>query len=240
MIRIAIVDDSREMVNIIEQVIKKGLKKYPGELEVKVYTSPFTLKYDLQENIQYDIFILDIEMPEMSGLELAKYIRTIGRETCIIFLTSHVQYAVASYDFNIRAYQYILKNKLNQLLPTALERVIKKYRETGEQYYIIETQVRFTRVRYRDIIYIYKEGKNAVFVTEKEKYRERKSLERALEKLGNESFILIERGIIVNIGHIETINKNEIYMDNECVLEISRSRVKEVRQAVNRYWGNNL
>lgn len=240
MIRAAIVDDSDEIVHIVEQVIKKSLQKYAGELELKVYTKPLLLKYDLQDNMQYDIFILDIEMPEMNGLDLAKYIRTARVDACIIFLTSHVKYAVHSYDLSIHAYQYILKNKMKEILPAVLEQVIEKYREMEDQYYIIETHARFIRIRYRDIIHIYKEGKNAVFVTEKEKYKERESLERVLEKLGSESFILIERGNIVNVEHVETINKNEIYMDNKCVLEISRPHVREVRQAVNRYWGNNL
>ena len=240
MIRIAIVDDSREMVNVIEQLIKKSLKKCIGELEFRKYAKPILLKYDLEEKEQYDIFILDIEMPEMNGLELAKYIRATREDAYIIFLTSHMKYAVHSYDFSIRAYQYILKNKMSEMLPVVLERIIEKCREQEDQFYIIKTQVRFTRIRHRDIIHIYKDGKNTVFATQKENYRERESMERVLDKLGSDSFILIERGNIVNIEHIETIKRNEIYMDNGRVLEISRPHIKAVKQRVNRYWRNNL
>ena len=53
-------------------------------------------------------------------------------------------------------------------------------------------------------------------------------------------FLPIERGCIVNIEHICKIQRNEVYMDNGDILEISRNNIQKVKKRVSRYWGENV
>lgn len=235
MLQIAIADDNQDMMDLVQEEIKK----YIGvPAATKQYINPELLLYDVQENRKFDIYMLDVEMPEINGLDLAKKIRSMQEKACIIFLTSHPEFALAGFDIQIQAYQYILKQKMDEQLPPILTDLVKKMYE--KKYYAIQTQVRFSRVACDDVIYIYKDGKNAVIVTEKEEYRERKTLEKIVEDMQMEELIFIERGYVVNIFHIQHIQSNMVEMDNGKQLFISRSKVKKVKEQVNQYWSRNL
>ena len=74
----------------------------------------------------------------------------------------------------------------------------------------------------------------------------RKPLAQVLEELntltagGTGSFLLVERGYIVNLFHVEKLEDEQIYLDNGSVLPASRNRLKETREAITRYWRKML
>nr|WP_278713621.1 LytTR family DNA-binding domain-containing protein [Enterocloster bolteae] len=74
----------------------------------------------------------------------------------------------------------------------------------------------------------------------------RKPLAQVLEELntltagGTGSFLLVERGYIVNLFHVEKLEDEQIYLDNGSVLPVSRNRLKETREAITRYWRKML
>ena len=158
----------------------------------------------------------------------------------IIFITSHSEYALQGFALNIRADYYILKENIDFLLPRIMARVLRDYIVKPQRYYFIQTSIRFEKILYEDIIYIYKDKKNSVFVAKDGTHKERASLEQVLERLADEKFILIERGKIVNIEHIQKIQVNEVFMDNGERLEISRKNVTLVKGKVSAYWKDRM
>lgn len=235
MLRIAIVDDNEEIVTITKNYIEKAVS-VPVSFEC--YINPELLKFDVEENSICDIYFLDIDMPKVNGLDLAKYIRLKQEDAHIVFLTSHPEFALQSYDVKIQAFQYILKAKMKEQLPEVIRILEKKIGK--KNYYTIQTQVRFAKVDCEEILYIYKDGKNVVFVTQEGSYKERKTLEKVVEDINLSEIIFIERGYAVNILHIKEIRNNVILMDNGEELYISRMNVKRVKQEVNEYWRKNL
>ena len=119
------------------------------------------LIYDLEENMQFDIFLLDVEMPGMNGIELAKILEKCRKMRYIIFLTSHPQFAIRGYDRKVRAYQYLLKETMNSRLPEVMEDVIRRCLREEKQYYFIVNQHRMEKLKYQNIIHIKKTGKTA-------------------------------------------------------------------------------
>ena len=110
--------------------------------------------------MQFDIFLLDVEMPDMNGIELAKKIRKMQENGYIIFLTSHPQFAIRGYDRKVRAYQYLLKETMNSRLPEVMEDVIRRCLREEKQYYFIVNQHRMEKLKYQNIIHIKKDGRN--------------------------------------------------------------------------------
>lgn len=239
MYRTAIVDDNPNYREHVKQVLRSVSIENGKEIICEEFSSGKALAYETEEGNFFDIYILDVEMPEMDGMELAKKIREYKQDVRIIFVTSYSRYAIESYE--IDAYQYILKEKLQERLPRVLKKIFMETEdEENITYYTISTESRLERFRCRDIIWIYKEGKNAVFVTEKRMYRERTVLSEVKKCLPQEEFIFVERGIIVNLRHVYGVKRNEIELSNSEIIRASRAYSKKVREDIIRYWGQRM
>lgn len=237
--RAAVVDDSQEYREKVGEVLQSVAERSEKAVECTNFSRAETLVYHLQTGAYFDIYVLDIEMPGMDGMELARGIREKYPEVCIIFVTSYSRFALESYE--IDAYQYILKDKLAQRLPQAMEKYFRRTaEETEEAFYTITTSCRLERFRFKDIIWIYKSQKNAVFVTKEKIYKQRASLDDIYQLLPEGDFVFIERGIIVSIPHIDGMDGNEITLSGGGTLNASRACLKRVREEITRYWSRQI
>ena len=121
-----------------------------------------------------------------------------------------------------------------------MEDVIRRCLREEKQYYFIVNQHRMEKLKYQNIIHIKKDGKNCMIVMNDGVHTDRTTLENIISCLDAAMFLPIERGCIVNIEHICKIQRNEVYMDNGDVLEISRNNIQKVKKRVSRYWGENV
>lgn len=240
MFKVAVIDDSQEMTEMVREIIKcqaivSGIE---SELMIKTFTDPEALLDDLKDGKYFHIYILDVEMPKMNGVVLADKIRKLKDEGYIIFLTCHPEFAIRGFELEI--YQFILKNDMKKRLPVMLERLFEKCKQEHTAFYHIANQHRMEKIKCRDIIYVRKDGKNCILYTEKEEHFDRKTMEQVRQLLEPNGFICIDRGRIVNIEHIQKIEKNEVHMDNDVVLEISRANIRKAKSRLLEYWGERL
>ena len=233
-LRVAIVDDNDILRMHAEELVRKTIPE--SQMELMTYTKSESLLFDMEDG--NDIYILDVEMPGINGIELAKEIRTKDKNGEIIFLTAYDKYAV--YGYETHAYSYILKDDMESKLPVILQQLYEKINSSRQQYYIIETNSRFEKILVSEILYISKEEKNSIFITKGGEYRERASLGEVFQKLNEQEFIYIDKGQIVNIPNIERIVQETVYMGNNIKLTISRANIKKVKNAVKKYWSGKL
>src|SRR5574344_1361863 len=104
--RIVTCDDDQAVIDNIKAIIFRN-DQAPKDIELTSYSNSTKLLSALEDGKDYDIFLLDILMPEINGMELAKAIRRTDKTSLIIFLTSSPEFAVDSYDVN--AFGYLLK-----------------------------------------------------------------------------------------------------------------------------------
>ena len=104
--RIAICDDSKEQLALLEDVVEKlGIKN--AEIDC-FYNGDSLLSHLIKkEDFYYQIYLLDIEMPGMNGLEVAKEIRTMDKRAVIIFITSYSDYVFSS--FEVQPFRFVNK-----------------------------------------------------------------------------------------------------------------------------------
>lgn len=239
MIHIAICDDESEMVSLHEDIIKKSLKKCNIGYEIASYSQSANLFYDISEDHYfYDLLILDIEMPEMNGMELAERMKTYLPNVKIIFVTSHEEYAIEAFELSI--FRYVPKRDLEGKLTRAVIDAAKLIELESGMEYVIETRNRLEKIPYQDICYIVRDGKNASIVSGMGISKVRKSLQQVYEELGTPEFIYIDRGYIVNIIQIMKIQDGMVLMKNGESLPISRSHLQEVKQKINKFWGGHI
>lgn len=109
----------------------------------------------------FDLLLLDIEMPEISGMELARRIHKKLPQSLIIFVTAYFKYAVDAYELDI--FRYIPKNQLSARLMHAVADAAAILETQENQSYLISSQNRMERIPLKNILYLAREGKNGVF-----------------------------------------------------------------------------
>lgn len=239
MVKIAICDDDENAIYLHDRIVRNSLQDCGIGYEITHYVQSNNLLYDITDDgVFYDLLLLDIEMPIMNGMDLSKRVKTYLPNIKIIFVTSHMEYALDAFELSI--FRYIPKSSLETKLPIAVKDAAKLIElETGKEY-LICTASRMEKIPLNDIFYIMRDGKNACIVSCQGTAKVRKSLQKVFEELSTSEFLFIDRGYIVNIIHIMKISNGMAVIKNGEQLPISRSHLQEVKQAINKFWGTHI
>ena len=248
MLQIAICDDETLLLDEIKRITDDCLKQQQVFSILSVYTDGKSLLYDIQDGRRFDLLLLDIEMPGISGMELAHRIHELLPDALMIFVTAHYKYAVDAYELHI--FRYIPKNQLTERLSHALKDAFSLLEIQNTNSYILSNQNRLERIPLKEILYIEKDGKNAVFHTKSndrqtdgvpdQTRRVRKTLTEIFEELDSEEFYFIERGYIVNLRHVAGISHTDCILADQTHLPVSQSRLAEFKKRLNRYWRDKV
>ena len=239
MVKIAICDDEEKSVALHERMVRECLQAAGIGCEITTYTQSRNLLYDITDDaFFYDLILLDIEMPGISGMELPQQIKGFLPNVRIIFVTSHTEYAIDAFELSI--FRYVPKNNLEAKLPAAVLDAARLIELEAGQEYTIQTASRMERLPFKDIFYVQRDGKNAMIVSSAGTAKVRKSLQQVFDELNTPEFIFIDRGCIVNIIHIMKISDGMVVLKNGEQLPISRSHLQEVKQKINEFWGAHI
>lgn len=235
--RIAVVDDDTGFIKEVETLIEDYSRKAGEAAAVRLFSDGGILLEGHGQERGYDAYILDVEMPKLDGLELARQIREREEGANIIFLSNFEKYALPAYK--VRACDYIMKERYQAEIPAILDRIrTEKQRRNQEDYYTIQTASMVEKLPIDEIRYLTKEKKYVVFYgKEGQMGRERTTLEKAYEKLPHERFLYVNKGCIINMKHIISLKSEIVTLDNKVEHVISRLMAHDVRVEVARYLG---
>jgi len=236
MIKVVVCDDSPFELKQIETLLTTFVNEV-SSLDLKYYNQSVLLGEDIKTLTTTDIFLLDIVMPDVSGIALGKKIRTLNEKAVIIFLTTSKEYALDAYG--IQALQYLLKpiqkNDLFDALKKALVLIDKQ-----EQYYSIQTRTEIMPVRvsdikcveYRDHVLYFTVGHKVV----KSKFY-RTTFDVAVQSLFEQtSFVLSHRSYLVNMDHVGKMTNDGFILNNHDFVPISKNRLLAVRKIYMNYY----
>ena len=239
MIQIAICDDETGAVALHEEMVRKSLQELGVGSKIRTYTRSSNLLCDIaDDHFFFDLILLDIEMPESSGMEMAGKIRPFLPDVKIIFITSHIEYAIDAFELSV--FRYVPKDDVEKRLPNAVRDAAKLIMLEEGKVYNIQTSSRLEKIPYKDIFYIQRDGKNAMITAGNGVYKVRKSLQQVFEELSAEEFIYIDRGCIVNLIYIMQVKDSMAVLKNGMSLPVSRSHLQQVKGQINSYWGMHI
>jgi DNA-binding LytR/AlgR family response regulator len=191
------------------------------------YQSPSDLLAADLSSVQ--VIFLDIDMPEMNGLRVARQLRTRYDELLIVFVTNFIEYAPEGYT--VDAFRYLLKGNIGSQLPSCLDDIWKKL-------YVNQESIRvhsidgFIPVTLKDILYIEGTPQRHVLL------HRNKPMPGTIECIGNLSdfestlegkgFLRIQKSFLANIYHIHDIRNYTAFLDNQEKLSVSRSNYAKI------------
>lgn len=230
MIRCLIIDDEPLATKLIAAYIEKM-----DDLETAAtFNNPLKALSFLQDN-KVDLIFLDIQMPELSGIQLAKI---IGEKTKIIFTTAYPDYAIDGFELN--AVDYLVK-------PITLERFIKsinrvidqvqvnpdvqatKEQESTGDYIFVKTEYRHQKIKFDDILYFKGYGDYVAIYKKEEKILTLQNLKHFDQVLPSNKFMRIHKSYIIALEKIDFIEKNRVVIDKEYI-PISSSYIDELKK----------
>ena len=248
MLYVAVCEDDSSLLANIKNKVQNYFKEENIMAMLETYDRSDLLKYDIQEGKYFDLVLSDIEMPDTDGMKIAEQVRSCLPDAIIIFVTAYLKYAVDAYELHI--FRYIPKNQLKERLPHALKDAVSLLEIQNTDSYIISSQNRLERIPYKEILYIGKDGKNALFHTTASGRQEeigtdrnrrvRKTLAEVFDELHSEEFYFIERGYIVNLRHVTGISHTDCILTDQTRLPVSQSRLPELKKRLNKYWQDKI
>ncbi len=237
MLNIFLCDDNKYDIEKIKSLIHFFSKKNDIEFNITDFSNPNLLIYDLDEGKIADIFILDVEMPEMNGFELAEKIRDKSETAVIIFLTSHNELAHKGYKS--KALRYVIKMNLEKDMEEALESAVAELRKTDTKTVTLHRYNDFRNIPYKDIMYVSKVSRQLVIATSSfGEMADSNGIKELFESLNDRRFLFIDRSCFVNIDYISQLNGYTLKLKNGQELPISRRSLQIVKRALMEYWGN--
>lgn len=232
---IAVVDDGAGERELMHALAVKYFGQHPDkDYEVQEYQKGEDLLFDLENRKYFDLYYLDVEMPGVSGLELARKIKEFHPEVSIVFVTNHVEYAPQAFELN--AFRFIPKRLLEEKLPESLDHILPKIDQKDQRVHVIEVHDGVEKIYFKNIRYISKDGKYIDIHHANGNSRKRKSLAQIMKELHSPEFIYIDKSYIVNLRQIVSMVKNEVILKSDIRLPVSRSRQKEVKEQIAAYW----
>ena len=230
MYKVAVVDDDKK---IVEQILLL-LKNYRELKGVDFHAEGFVDEgnFDPDRLSGFDVVFLDINMPGVNGLQIAKKLRAESWETIIIFCTNYAQYALNGYE--VGAMGYILKPVTEYSIFRTMDRAFSflqkiKHDMPGKEKIILKGEDGQQPVDLDDLIYVEVIKHDLFFHVSArggiKTYRMRGTMREVCERLEKSGFVRSCASYMVNMAHISSVSKStmKIKVTGDATIPISRS-----------------
>lgn len=187
--------------------------------------------FEILNSQKIDLLFLDINMPEVSGLSLAKM---IGKESKVIFTTAYRDYAVEG--FNLKAVDYLLKpiafdrflEAINTFFDTisVVEKTVEKENKIAADFFFVRSERKMVKINFDDILYIESLSDYIKIYSSKGAIITRETITNVEAKLPSQQFLRVHRSYIVSLKNIKSYTNELLEVDNKAI-PISR-KYKEV------------
>ena len=235
MIHVALCDDDPHFLKQLRQATAQWFTERQIIFSAIEFSSAKHLLDSVKET-SYDVFFLDIEMPEVDGMQLAKLIRETLLDSIIIFLTSHDEFAPDGY--RVQALRYLSKQTWKKFLSEALDAATAQVEKQGTGSLTVSHYGNIQRIPHRDILYIRHISRYCeIAIKAGETIQDDRGIKKLFEIIGDGRFIFIDRGAFINLDYLQKIENGQAVMTNGHSLPISRRLLPQVKLTINRYYG---
>ena len=228
MLKVAILDDNKTALMISSSAVEAFLKEKNAEYQLFSFSNPLNFLARAKEE-KFDLSFLDIDMPEMNGLEVANELADICKNGQIIFLSQREDLVFECLKFH--PFGFIRKSKLIDDFSLMMNQYYQTISnaESDETKIDIIDKTKTVSFKIKEIVYI--EGDRnyqKVVLKDKTSQNIRVALGSLEEKLREHGFIRIHKGYLLNYLYIRSIANDEVYLTTGISLPMSKKRKDEI------------
>lgn len=233
MIKIAICDDNEKEAARIVNAVHRYLSENTIAASVAVFLDSTSLLAQISRQESFDILLLDIIMPNVSGLTIGKAVRSMEQDASIIYLTTSKEYAVNA--FELYALQYIVKPFQYEHLKTAFDKALALIEKKQYHCITIPTLLGAQKIQFHKILYIeYCRHVLNVHLTDgtiiSTAHSAMSLSEMADELLQDNRFLVPHRAFILNMEYVSALEKNTFTMTNGEELPVASKKQQEAKK----------
>lgn len=231
MLRVAVVED-----NAAERKrIQDNLMALPEKMEIDAFVSGMAFAIGEMQN--YDIVLMDIDMPGMNGIETAKRLRAVNKSAVLVFVTNMVQFAIAGYE--VEALDFIVKPINPYSFALKMKRAICRTAKRSEDELTVRTDNVLHRVPILSIRYVEVSGHYITYHTSSGVYQEYATMKDVKERLSQHPFAQCSQSYLVNMKYITSVSREKVVVEDTPIF-ISRRMRAEFLDAVGRFFGGEM
>ncbi len=236
MLHVAVCDDERTALQELAEEVRRWAEAEGEACSVETFASADAFWFVWEERKDLEVLLLDIEMPGMDGMELARRLRQAGEPIGIIFVTGNPDFALEGYD--LEAVSYVMKPVRRERLHAALSRARERMaRRAAVLLPLSGGELEMLYIA--DICCLESDG-HASIVWKKDGTKlvskmGTQQLEQELENC-SDAFFKPHRSYFINLAHVERIGKKDVRMGNQLLVPIARGKWEPLNQAYLRYF----
>lgn len=236
MIKVVICEDELNQQKLLEEYLNDILKNCTEVYEILTYKSGEDLLNNYPKDV--DIFLLDIQMGSITGMDVARKIREIDKKSVeIIFTTSLIEYIQEGYE--VRAYRYLLKPIKYEDLKTHIVSCIRDI-EQMDKYLVINNKSDIKRIKHSQIIYIEIQKKDMTIHTISGDYLIKASMDKIEKEIDNVKFYRCHKSFLINLEYVDSLKQYSAILENGEEVPISRHRFKDTKNRFFNLIGDKL
>lgn len=233
--KIILCDDDTFFLDLLSEFCEKFERKNKIPITLILFRDGKSVLEYYKDNKNIDLFILDIKMKGMDGLQVAKQIRRVETGTKIVLLTSAIEYGPQGYEVGVS--RYWLKPLQYEKFETELLILYEQIKKDSLSYFIEDTGSSVEKVFYDEIIYIETKGRKTCVHKTKSNYISTTTMRDYEKKLDNR-FFRCHAAYIVNMSYVKKIKGLELYLSNEESIYISKGKKKKFMLALDEYFND--
>ena len=219
--KVAIIEDEKQFSTLLTNHINKYCEEEGCVVDTTVFDNPIVFLDKCNANDFYEIIFLDINMPQMNGMEVAKKIRKLHMHTIIVFVTNMPQYAIQGYSVN--AFDFIVKPVSYKSFKLHFDRIVKHYSLQESRLINVKIGRVHRQFKISEIYYIEMINHTAIWYTKTGTYQGTdKSLNEIEKILPSEYFCKCSKAYLINLQHVTSL-KNDTIIVNDFSLRITRT-----------------
>lgn len=242
MIKLAVCDDEAEQREAIGNLLREYAASRPSPaIKISIFSSGQDLLAAAEECGGFDLYVLDIVMPGLSGIELGVRLRELYADGTIIYLTISPEYAVDSYA--ARAFYYLMKPAEPDKLFPVLDQAVAALEKKRAACVAVRTKDGLERVRLDEIVYAELTGRTVRYhladgssldsLTVRSPFQE-----ETAPLLADQRFFLCGASFAVNLFYVTAVEKGFLRMDGGARVPLARGLAAQAKRRWSDYWLN--